>query len=485
MDEISSYLLANNDCSDGWFKFEDGVTYDSVEKLFEENLSVSDDDRFNYSQVWSNQAGDVHPPLYYMILHTICSLFPNHYSIWYAGSINIIFALLSLYFFRKIIKNLVNDDIFVEICSWAFTISAGILSTATFMRMYIMAMFWVTLICYLFLKALDMEKITWKFWVALLFTSIAAALTHYYCIVYLAFICCVFGVYLLIRKRWRDVVLFVATMAVAGGMSILIFPSIIRHMFLQGRGTEAISNLMNDSLSYYISRLKTFYSFVDGYMLGNALAIVTMIAVFVFILRILGLITVDDKYTDNIKWVMMIVPPFLYFLLISKIAAYATDKYISPIYIVVLATVLCSIYYFVKDIVSSSKMYIIVCGVFAIITINSWKSENWIYLFQSAETYHNDVQCYSGLDCIYIYSRIDCAYADYKELSIYKSVTFVPEDRIDMITSLEVASSDQIMVRINGDEDTLLSQVIEMCPSLNYYTKIGSIQYGSTYYVYN
>ena len=49
------------------------------------------DDRFDYAQVYENQIIDAsHPPLYYALVHTVCSFFPGVFSKWLAYSINVL-----------------------------------------------------------------------------------------------------------------------------------------------------------------------------------------------------------------------------------------------------------------------------------------------------------------------------------------------------------------------------------------------------------
>ena len=91
MDELFSYGSSNNYI---YLSIKPGK-YDFPYNIFFKNyLIVNMNSRFNYYKVWKNQSKDVHPPIYYAILHTICSFFPEKFSRWYAGSINIFFALL-------------------------------------------------------------------------------------------------------------------------------------------------------------------------------------------------------------------------------------------------------------------------------------------------------------------------------------------------------------------------------------------------------
>ena len=77
VDEVYSYGLANH--TDGMFmQIEDGKTYYPSNTPWISYMAVSADSRFDYANVWENQAQDVHPPLYYVILHTIYCLHWGH-----------------------------------------------------------------------------------------------------------------------------------------------------------------------------------------------------------------------------------------------------------------------------------------------------------------------------------------------------------------------------------------------------------------------
>ena len=88
MDEAYSYGLSNHNMIPTFKQNEYESTYD----IFYNNyFAVKKNERFDYRKVWKNQKNDVHTPIYYILLHTICSFFPGKFSWWYAGSINIFF----------------------------------------------------------------------------------------------------------------------------------------------------------------------------------------------------------------------------------------------------------------------------------------------------------------------------------------------------------------------------------------------------------
>ena len=71
-DEIMTFLLSNNETGEKILP-PFGKQFDYA-KSFDEGMTVAEGQQFQYKQVFMNQMNDVHPPLYYLIMHTILSL---------------------------------------------------------------------------------------------------------------------------------------------------------------------------------------------------------------------------------------------------------------------------------------------------------------------------------------------------------------------------------------------------------------------------
>ena len=229
MDEAYSYGLSNHNMIPTFKQNEYESTYD----IFYNNyFAVKKNERFDYRKVWKNQKNDVHPPIYYILLHTICSFFPRKFSWWYAGSINIFFSLLTLYILRKMILNLSNNNI--EICtivSLLFIFSPGILSATIFLRMYVIAMFIFNLLIYIIIKEIDISEYNFNFYLKLYFISVFGALTHYYCIFFTILTCFILMIILLIQRRWKAIIKLIITGNSGGITACLIFPPMLKHIF--------------------------------------------------------------------------------------------------------------------------------------------------------------------------------------------------------------------------------------------------------------
>ena len=98
-DEVWTYGLSNHI---GGIKpdIEIGKEYTGIGPL-ESFVKVGKGEAFNYANVWENQAKDVHPPFYYLLVHTVCSIFSGTFSKWYGIGVNIFWMIFIMFFLYK------------------------------------------------------------------------------------------------------------------------------------------------------------------------------------------------------------------------------------------------------------------------------------------------------------------------------------------------------------------------------------------------
>ncbi len=210
VDELLTYNLSN---AESWFNPTNDVVYTPAGSPFIQ--AMVSNGKFDLAHVWKQQTNDTHPPFYYVLVHAICTLFPGKFNVMFAGVINIIFAVLTLFVFRKLVKILVEDDFFIFTISLAFCFSAGVLEGIPLLRMYVMSMFFVTLIAYFVVK--NIEFFGWKQYLTLALITICGALTHYYFLVYMFFISTVVNIIMIIQRRYKEVLCYLITCAISGG----------------------------------------------------------------------------------------------------------------------------------------------------------------------------------------------------------------------------------------------------------------------------
>lgn len=146
-DELFSYMSSN---MEGGYKkmlaYEDNAWHDT--QIFGDALTVKEDNRFQYKMVAENQADDTHPPLYYFMLHTICSFFPNQFSKWFGISLNIVLMLASLVLIYFIAEHFLKNRWLSLTIAACFGATYGAINLVLFIRMYTLLLFLHTLLFY-------------------------------------------------------------------------------------------------------------------------------------------------------------------------------------------------------------------------------------------------------------------------------------------------------------------------------------------------
>lgn len=494
IDELFSYGLSNN-VGQITMIYNDGVKYDPQDVLGNYVTVSSDRHRFDYKNVWINQKIDVHPPFYYTILHTICSLFPGTFSGWYAGCINIISSILTLYFIRKICRILTSSQTITTMISIGFIFSSGILYTAAFFWMYSLAMFWITAQTCLILHAADERNCTRQLYAGLFITTVLGALTHYYCIVFDVFISIAYGIYLLVCKNYKSACKFVAVQSTAGLISYLVFPPMLVHMSFGYRGAEAVKNLVEGD--DYWPRLKNFFSFIDiqifggflGYLLCGIVA--ALIVCFLFHKNKEYVITDPDPDTKQnqvcwARYLILIAPLLVYFFAVSKMAAFQSDRYLYPVYAVSFVVVLCLLSDLVKYIFGQKALMLMIPAVLSMTIIGSWQNITWEYLYRGSGAFLEKVSKYSDYDCLCIHSDYSNDFmlpVIYCEAMNYKSISFMQNDSMEYLKNLEIADTDKLIVTVISlnDPERYVKEVLTYYPKFTGYQYLGGHGGNSTY----
>ena len=78
-------------------------------EAFHDYLTVQPEEAFRYGHIGENLAKDVHPPLYYWLLHTVCSFFPDVFSKWQSAGLNLVLWVLTLAALFKLARILLPE----------------------------------------------------------------------------------------------------------------------------------------------------------------------------------------------------------------------------------------------------------------------------------------------------------------------------------------------------------------------------------------
>ncbi len=298
-------------------------------ELFEQ-LTVSESERFQYGQVYLNQAMDVHPPLYYLIVHTVFSLFPGSYSDAYLFGINIIALLMTCVILYKMAGLLSDNCILPLLTIIIYGFSQGFVSCAVYFRMYALLSFFTTLTVYLHLIwERNNYRYSKRLSVAMVMGVIFGFYTHYYYIILLFPLFLVTALRLLRRKRGREFAGYIKNMVTAGLISFLIWPFSVYHILFGYRGTEAAANLVSDGL---IGRIRVYYEIISkAFFYEQVWLFAIILAAGIFFIFVAGKKKSLKYLLDKEELGILFIIAF-YLAVICQIAPSQSDRYIMCVY---------------------------------------------------------------------------------------------------------------------------------------------------------
>lgn len=294
-------------------------------------------ERFRYGVVKQMQSWDVHPPLYYYILHTVCSLFPGVFSKWLGIGINLIafipcFGLLAYLVYEGVPpeeKGSRKKGIFLAflVCLlWGF--SAAVVSGVMFIRMYQWLTLFVLLCACLHVRALRKKAYGPGFLVSVAVTLFLGFMTQYYYIIFHFFMGVWFCFLLLREKKIKELFSYAVSCGLGFLGAILYYPASLAHIFRGYRGTEAVSEFSDAGNT--IDRIRFFLSLFDDYVVNGTLCILVLLICLLW----LTVLYREKRKPDSVMG-MLLFTGIGYFLIISKTALLlgeTSNRYQLPVY---------------------------------------------------------------------------------------------------------------------------------------------------------
>ena len=243
-DEVWCYGLANS--TDGPFIYApDGlrinyIDENSVYRHFNEPVSgevlrdyitVQPGERFDYAAVYHNQTLDCHPVLYYVILHTICSFFPNKFSLVFAFVPSMVFLCITqIFLYRLALLCLRSEKYALTVCIFFAAIPAS-LFTFIFIRMYSLLTALLVMNAFYTARLIYGGEVTFGKLLPVLITAFFAFNTQYSAIAFIGAMTVAVCVYLLIKKGVRLSAAYGTFMLGTLLLFVALFPAIYEHIF--------------------------------------------------------------------------------------------------------------------------------------------------------------------------------------------------------------------------------------------------------------
>lgn len=228
-DDNWSYGFANAD-EGGWIYHDDSGKSRNFNKWTDgkvlwDYITVQKGKQFDFGAVARNMSDERNPPLHHMILHAICSFFPESFSWWYGYAINVlsfIGMMIALYFLGK--EFLVSVKKALLICFF-YGFSVAALNNMLFLRPYCLLTCFSILLIYFHVRMYRKKFHSCrKELIGILITMIAGNLTQYTFMMFGMCLMLTFGIYEFSQKKWKFAIVHGLIMLQSVIITIIVWP---------------------------------------------------------------------------------------------------------------------------------------------------------------------------------------------------------------------------------------------------------------------
>ena len=324
-DEVFSYPAANN-IESVHFEFPQNQWMDST--WFDDYMGAAKEHCFDYRIPFHNQVTDVHPPLFYLLLHTASSFVPDQFSMTAGLMVNLIFFIMSAIVLYFLGKDVFQNPVCGLLIALLYGISYGGLNTLVYIRMYMLMTTMALLHLWVYLKYFEQKSVPVKGYMLLVLTMLGGMLSQYYFL----FIAFALGVWYTIKflaeKRYQTLFKYLGTIAASAAVSLLIWPSMINHLFGGVRGKEAQGNLLD--FEGYFADLKEMVRILNNEMFTKMLLIILMGMVLLTFLNYKRGYKLTNEVLYRVGLILFV--SIVYLLLVTKLAPYQIERYVMPLY---------------------------------------------------------------------------------------------------------------------------------------------------------
>jgi len=445
IDENLSYELANNN-NNGFFYcvFDDGKEYNGDE-VFLNSVLAGRNKRFDYKNVWKNQSNDVHPPLYYALLHSVCSIMPDTFSKWQGIGINLIFAAVTLLFLYKMTNKIILSEVGSILIVLGYGITESFIDAGIFIRMYMMLNAVVAITSYLYYKLLYEKNENIKFYLVLTVVVTAGVLTQYFFLIYLFFLTVISIWILLTKKRYMAIIRLGFSLAISAIASYMVFPAMIYHIFKGYRGKESFNNLVSNSS--FTRNIKMYMHYVLKGITGYPVILTAITIVVLLMILVFGKKGGDFCKSGWIRSLPFLLSSFCFIIVVAKISPQFAERYIWCVAPLVFSCMM-TLFYSLLIFNGNRKTKMVILAATVLICGGSTLFSGLMYDFDECHQSIENVSKHSDNPCIYIYlPEIYYMTVDnYPELKDYDNLVYYASDNLNYNSMTKNYNKQQVVL---------------------------------------
>ena len=421
---------------------EDALTY----------LTIGKGDVLNYFSVYYNQARDVHPPLFYFLVHFVSTIFYGQFSKYIIFTINLVFFVGTLWIIKKIMEKLDIKKMAIPTMI-LYGASMGCISTVMFQRMYMMLTFFSVLYLYLTIKFVQEDfKIEKKYpWI---FTILFGFLTQYYFCIYIVFVFLLVSAYLLTKKEYQKLGCYFLVHVIAAVIGILFYPASIYHIFFSYRGLgdgREVAKPIIQSCIYYFSQI---------YKLFSMKHLLFLILVLYFILILKNKAKIDREKIFYCS--LIFLPSVMYLFTIAKIAPFLGEDYTSRYIMLLFPIIAVGVAYLFSF---ATKKQGIFFTISLLLSVNGLYYNEPVYLYKDYQNAMDIATIYKDDYFVYVYDNSFTHLSSLPEFATYKASLIINENNYDfsLLENDELINSNEFILCIKNwlNVEDILNKVLE------------------------
>ena len=457
-----------------------------------DEFAVKKGEGFNYGLVKLVQSWDVHPPFYYFIFHTACSLVPLVFTKW-TGIITNLLAFALSFVFLALIMDRLKVPAPVEILTLVFyglnpqTVSANI-----FVRMYAWlgalvlacAFFHIRLIQEYDGNSTDLKKYFLRLLLPIMAVSYIGFLIQYFYIFFFVFIgIATAWIIAFVKKDIKNAAIYVAGCAVSLMLSVITYPACLGHLFGGYRGSGASGSFFD--LENTGMRLAFFTGLLNNFVFAGGLVIILIVILIGTMLKLAGkkknpFVEIPLKKEEKLKGshipeiTALAVATFGYFFMASKTALLvgsASNRYEMPVYSLLILLIFMDAFYVLDSFKNRALIYVFAAIMLALLLKGHLSDKNVLFLYpedQGKIEYAREnseevaVVMFNPLTPHNVWRLTD-------EILEYPKVYYMDETNLSEITDPEVINAKKIILYV-ADEDhqqEAIDGLLKSCKNLS------------------
>lgn len=425
-----------------------------------EYVSIQKQDIINYASVYYNQARDVHPPLFYIIVHLASSIAYGTFSKHIIFTINLIFFILTCIQIRKILNLLDKKTITIQAII-LYGLSIGAISTVIFLRMYQMLVFFVLTSLKIHIEIIQQDfEINKNNRNKLIITTILGFLTQYYFCIFAACEFIILIIWQLKKKKCKNLKKYIQYHIISAIIGIAIFPVSIYHIFFSYRGVGQATlnaNLITRMITYF---KEISYSLsIPPIILLITICVITLITIYLYI----------KKEKNKEIMTILTLPVILYFLIVCKISPEMSETAIIRYVSIIIPIISIIITIAANEILSKliKNKYIvttIISTLILIISINGLTKSKPRYMYEGYNKIKEIAKENQNLNFVYIVDNNFTYMNAMPEFLTYEKSLIINynEDDLEILKDNEELKDEFILsIRKWMNNEEILKQVME------------------------